>query len=419
MSKIIVENVSKKFRLQTDRASSVKELITRRDRKAGVDEFWALQDISLEVPEGSMYALVGHNGCGKSTLLRCISGIYRPTKGRVRVDGRISTLLELGAGFHPDLTGRENVYMNATILGMSKKQIDAIFDEIVDFAGIGEFIDSPVKIYSSGMYVRLGFSVAVHVDPEILIIDEVIAVGDQQFQRRCYDHLYSLRRRGVTIVVVTHGMGTVQTMCDRAAWIDHGRLVEEGPAPEIATRYLKRVNDKEQADRLAAAESGEPNPLFPSQSVMPERNIDRADGIELRGVRYIGADGERVMVGQAGQPFAIEVEYTAHEPVMDPVFGLAIHSMGGHHVSGVNTKISDYKTGLVLGDGVMRISLGELRLNPGEFTLSIAITDNQIQHFFVDEFQGRELIVVEGKQLPAHGLVDLRVQWDLHAALSS
>ena len=207
MSKIIVDGVSKRFRLQTDRAHSVKELITRRDRNSDVDHFWALRDVSLEVPEGSMYALIGHNGCGKSTLLRCIAGIYRPTEGNVKVDGRISTLLELGAGFHPDLTGRENVYMNATILGMGKKQIDGVFDEIVDFAGVGDFIDSPVKIYSSGMYVRLGFSVAVHVDPEILIIDEVIAVGDQEFQRRCFDHLYELRRSGLTIFVGSHSPG--------------------------------------------------------------------------------------------------------------------------------------------------------------------------------------------------------------------
>ncbi|HBX79404.1 MAG TPA: ABC transporter ATP-binding protein, partial [Acidimicrobiaceae bacterium] len=227
---IIVEHVSKEFRLQKDRASSLKELVTRRGRDRSTNHFWALDDVSLEIPDGSMYALVGHNGSGKSTLLRCIAGIYRPDRGQVRVKGRISTLLELGAGFHPDLSGRENVYLNATILGLTKKEIDQKFDEIVEFAGVEQFIDSPVKVYSSGMYVRLGFSVAVHVKPEILIIDEVIAVGDEQFQRKCFDHLYGLRRDGVTIVVVTHGMGTVETMCDGAAWLDHGKLQMAGPA---------------------------------------------------------------------------------------------------------------------------------------------------------------------------------------------
>ena len=236
MSKILVEGVSKRFRLQTDRAHSVKELITRRDRNTDIDHFWALKDVSLEIPEGSMYALVGHNGSGKSTLLRCIAGIYRPTEGSVKVDGRISTLLELGAGFHPDLTGRENVYMNATILGMGRKQIDKVFDEIVEFAGVQDFIDSPVKIYSSGMYVRLGFSVAIHVDPEILIIDEVIAVGDEEFQRKCFDHLYSLRRRGVTIVVVTHSMQLAARVSDYTAFFYVGELVEYDHADVIFTK---------------------------------------------------------------------------------------------------------------------------------------------------------------------------------------
>jgi ABC-2 type transport system ATP-binding protein/lipopolysaccharide transport system ATP-binding protein len=416
---IVVEGVSKRFRLQTDRAHSVKELVTRRDRNAGADHFWALKDVSIEIPEGSMYALVGHNGCGKSTLLRCIAGIYRPTEGQVRVGGRISTLLELGAGFHPDLTGRENVYMNATILGMGKKQIDRVFDEIVDFAGVEEFIDSPVKIYSSGMYVRLGFSVAVHVDPEILIIDEVIAVGDQEFQRRCFDHLYGLRRNGVTVVVVTHGMSTVQTMCDRAAWLDHGRLVEEGLAPEVATKYLKRVNDKEQADRLAAAErsvGGGAGPGESPGSKLPgvvDRDVARAEGIDLVDVRFVGSDGERVVAASGKGSFAIEIEFEAHDLIEHPVFGVAIHSIGGHHVSGVNTKISGYEIGTVEGRGVMRIGMDHMQLNPGEYTLSIAITDSSIQHFFVDEFQERSLLVLEGNQLPAHGLVDLRVEWSL------
>jgi lipopolysaccharide transport system ATP-binding protein len=254
-STIVVDHVSKEFRLHRDRAHSVKELITRRDRNSGADRFQALNDVSLEIPRGSMYALVGHNGSGKSTLLRCIASIYKPTSGSVRVDGRISTLLELGAGFHPDLTGRENVYMNATILGMSKKQIDRVYDDIVGFAGVEQFIDSPVKVYSSGMYVRLGFSVAVHVDPEILIIDEVIAVGDAEFQRRCFDHLYALRKRGVTVVVVTHGLNTVESMCDGAAWLDHGVLQLTGTGPEVAAAYMDKVNAAERAERDAADEA--------------------------------------------------------------------------------------------------------------------------------------------------------------------
>ena len=201
MSQIVVDDVSKRFRLYTSRANSLKERFTAR-RFARYEDFWALRDVSLEIPPATTFGLIGHNGSGKSTLLRCIAGIYQPTSGTVSVDGRISALLELGAGFHPDLTGKENIYLNAAILGLSTKEIDAVFDDIVDFSGIAGFIDAPVKVYSSGMFVRLGFAVAVHVNPEILLIDEVVAVGDEEFQRRCFEHIHSLRRSGVTIVLL-------------------------------------------------------------------------------------------------------------------------------------------------------------------------------------------------------------------------
>lgn len=431
MSAIIVDDLSKRFRLQTDRAHSIKELITRRDRNSGEDHFWALRNVGIEIPEGSMYALIGHNGSGKSTLLRCIAGIYRPTSGSVKVDGRISTLLELGAGFHPDLTGRENVYMNATILGMSRKQIDAVFDEIVEFAGIADFIDSPVKIYSSGMYVRLGFSVAIHVDPEILIIDEVIAVGDQEFQRRCFEHLYELRRKGVTIVVVTHGIDTVQSMCDRAAWLDHGVLQEEGPAAEVASHYLRRVNDNEQEERALraekAAEEGRGAEAFPgSESAGPEGSGSRRSSptsavsapepiapVRVLDVTYRGADGEPIHIARAGEPFSLDVHFESDEVLDNPVFGFVLHAVSGTHITGLNTKISGIDTGQISGRGVMSFSVPTLTLNPGEYIVSVAITDSLIQHFYVDDFQKWQLAVREGDKLPAHGLIDLLGDWDL------
>ncbi len=410
MSAIVVEGVSKRFRLQTDRAHSIKELITRRDRNAGVDQFWALRDVTLEIPQGSMFALVGHNGSGKSTLLRCIAGIYRPTEGSVKVDGRISTLLELGAGFHPDLTGRENVYMNATILGMSRKQIDGVFDEIVEFAGIGDFIDSPVKIYSSGMYVRLGFSVAIHVDPEILIIDEVIAVGDQEFQRRCYEHLYELRRKGVTIVVVTHGMDTVQTMCDYAAWLDHGVLQEVGDAPAVASNYLRKVNQNEQ-DHLveradaAVAEDGDADTGGDAGTARsPVRILD---------VVFSAPDGTSQPTVTAGEPMSIDIQFETDQQLDDPVFGLVVHAVNGTHITGINTRISGIDTGQVRGRGTMRFVVPALFLNPGDYMISAAITDHMIQHFYVDDYQRWRLSVRESGHLSAHGMVDLMGSWAL------
>ena len=401
MSAISVDGVSKKFRLQTDQAHSVKELVTRRDRRAGHDSFWALRDVSLEIEQGSMFALVGHNGSGKSTLLRCIANIYRPTTGTVRVDGRISTLLELGAGFHPDLTGRENVYMNATILGMSKKQIDASFDDIVEFAGVQEFIDSPVKIYSSGMYVRLGFSVAVHVDPEILIIDEVIAVGDAEFQRTCFDYLYDLRRKGVTIVVVTHSTGTVEAMCDGAAWLDHGELQLVGTGPEVAAAYLGRVNEAEREARDAA------------QTVAVSTGAVAAEDVVVSGVEFLDADGRASGTAIHREQCTIRISYEAARPVSNPVFGIALHSGSGVHLTGTNTKIDSVDTGKIDGSGHVDFVIESLPLTPGDYELTVAVNDEFVQHVYDRHDRAWRLAVREGTSLAPEGLMDLRGRWSL------
>lgn len=417
MSAILVDGVSKRFRLQTDRAHSLKELVTRRDRNAGVDQFWALKDVSIEIPEGSMYALVGHNGSGKSTLLRCIAGIYRPTEGSVKVQGRISTLLELGAGFHPDLTGRENVYMNATILGMSRKQIDAVFDEIVEFAGIGDFIDSPVKIYSSGMYVRLGFSVAIHVDPEILIIDEVIAVGDEEFQRKCMDHLAELRRRGVTIVVVTHGMGTVETMCDGAAWLDHGVLQMTGAAGDVASEYLRRVNEREREERAVVAAAAEAAADDEGQG-SDDATAGEAwfgEDIEILDVWFTDGSGESVATGTTGEPLSVNISYRAHRRVEDPVFGYMIHTENDTPVAGTNTRLAGIETGVVEGDGRIAIEMDELALLPGNYEFTIGINDKFVQHTYDRHYRSHPLAVRRGARPIGVGFVDLAGTWNTAA----
>ena len=408
--KILVENVSKRFRLQADPPSSLKEMFTRRDRNKSVDHFWALKDVSFEIPEGSMYALIGHNGCGKSTLLRCIAGIYQPNGGRIEVGGRISTLLELGAGFHPDLSGRENIYMNATMLGMSKKNIDKVFDDIVEFAGIRTFVDSPVKVYSTGMYVRLGFSVAVHVRPEILIIDEVIAVGDEEFQRRCFDHLYGLRKEGVTIVVVTHGLGIVEQMCDGAAWLDHGELQIVGPSGKVTAAYLKNVNTKEMeaatasAAIVAAASQG--------GSVAVDAGDTSLEDIQLVKVEFVNDAGEVIPNAIHGEPWTIRIQFDAIRPVESPVFGIALFSSSSIHLSGTNTQIDEVKTGRVSGPGFMDFRIAELPLTPGEYELSIAITDRHVQHFYVRAERQWRIPVRLGDHLAPHGLMDLRGEWD-------
>src|ERR671919_684028 len=229
---ISVESVAKRFRLFHERASSIKERILRMRRSRAVD-FWALRDISYEIPEGSTVGLVGANGSGKTTLLKIIGGILRPTSGSVTTHGRIAALLELGAGFHPELTGRENVYLNGSILGLSKKETDRYFDDIVEFAELEDFIDNQVKHYSSGMFVRLGFAVAVHVNPSILLVDEVLAVGDEAFQRKCLARVREFQREGRTIVFVTHAMQQIAQICNTAVMLDHGRVAASGAVHEV------------------------------------------------------------------------------------------------------------------------------------------------------------------------------------------
>lgn len=321
MIAIEVQEVSKRFRLYNDRPGSVKELFTKFGRPR-YDEFWAVRDVSLSIEEGTVHGLIGHNGCGKSSLLRMIAGIHTPTSGRVVTSGRISALLELGAGFHPELTGRENIYLNASILGLSRKQTDALLDRIIDFSGLAEFIDSPVKHYSSGMYVRLGFSVAVHVDPQVLLIDEVIAVGDEEFQRRCFDHLRSLRAQGVTIVLVTHSMPIVQSMCDAATWMDHGRVVGTGDPAEVIAGYLEGVNQRE-AERDRREASG---------AVVASADTGVAS-LRVDGVVAQTIDGTPMPFAVSGRPLDLRVDWSTVGDHPHPHLVLHIFTPSGLHLA--------------------------------------------------------------------------------------
>jgi ABC-2 type transport system ATP-binding protein len=234
---VSVENVSKRFRLYHERNQSLKAAIMR-GRVSLHNDFWALNDVSFDVPAGSTFGLIGSNGSGKSTLLKCLAKIYYPEKGSITANGRVAALLEVGSGFHPELSGRENIFLNGSILGMTKKEVTRRFDEIVDFSGVEAFIDQPVKNYSSGMYVRLGFSIAINVDPDILVVDEVLAVGDAEFQEKCRQRFAEFHKAGKTVILVSHAMGSVRDMCDHAAWLSHGDLLMVGRADETIKAYL-------------------------------------------------------------------------------------------------------------------------------------------------------------------------------------
>lgn len=241
---VIFDDVSLTFRLYKERNNSLKTAIMR-GRRSTHEEFAALTDVSFQVPVGSTFGLIGRNGAGKSTLLKCLAKILYPDRGTIHAEGRMASLLELGSGFHPELTGRENIFLNGSILGMSRKEVSRKLDDIIDFSGVRKFIDQPVKNYSSGMYVRLGFSVAIHVDPEILVVDEILAVGDTAFQARCKRKFAEFRKAGKTVIMVTHSMGNVRAMCDRAVWIDQGRVMAVGDADSVIKSYQTDLSKSE------------------------------------------------------------------------------------------------------------------------------------------------------------------------------
>lgn len=232
-----VDDVSKSFRMYHERNQTIKSAIMR-GRTSVHEDFWALKDVTFDVPVGSTFGLIGSNGSGKSTLLKCLANIYHPNKGSITHYGKLAAMLEVGSGFHHELSGRENVFLNGSILGMSKKEITHKFDEIVEFSGVERFIDQPVKNYSSGMYVRLGFAIAINVYPDILVVDEVLAVGDAEFQQKCFNKFADLRSQGKTVILVSHSMDTVRTMCDQAAWLNKGELKAVGPAEQTIQAYL-------------------------------------------------------------------------------------------------------------------------------------------------------------------------------------
>jgi ABC-2 type transport system ATP-binding protein/lipopolysaccharide transport system ATP-binding protein len=409
---IIVDGVSKKYRWHRDKRTSVKERMAR-GRPEMLDEFWALREVSFEVPAGSTFGLVGHNGSGKSTLLKLMAGIIRPTTGSVATVGRMSALLEVGAGFHPELTGRENVYLNGSILGLSRKQIDASIDGIIDFAGIGEFIDVPVKVYSSGMYVRLGFSIAVTVDPEVLLVDEIVAVGDEEFQRKCFDHLHELHRKGTTIVIVSHSLGIIESLCDRAIWLDHGVLQKEGTARDIVHGYLESVNDNEaaaeaaKATLIAASAPEEPEVVEPEPD--PERHRRRGSGeVQVTRVELLNANGNPVKMLKVREAATIRMHYEVHQPVPLAVFGLGFYTESGILVAGPNTGPTMPLHDLTPGTGYVDFTIPDLLLAPDTYSCSTGVIDKgHVYDHVMDAFE----LKVRGAGGQEPGLTRLPGTW--------
>ncbi len=356
---IEVEGLTKAFRLYHNRPTSLKERVLKT-RRVRYSQFTALRDINLDVEAGTTVGLLGRNGSGKSTLLKCIAGIIQPTAGIVRTAGRMAALLELGAGFHPELSGRENVYLNGSILGLKRAEVDRVFDDMVSFAELEAFIDTPVKHYSSGMYVRLGFAVAVNVDPEILLVDEVLAVGDEAFQRKCIDKVKTFQAEGRTIVVVTHAADLVRQMCDKAAALENGVMVAEGDPNVVIREFRERLlkataHGEDMGPELARSEM---SPMWGRVKIADAR------------VAYTTPGREAVA---PGEPLRLDITLEALEAVPDVVVGIAIYSTMGWLVFGTNTDLQGVNLGTVSGRRRVSFIFPEVPLLDGTYAVTIGV----------------------------------------------
>lgn len=401
---VSLERVSKRFRLNPETDRSLISLLRRPFsrlpfvHRKEADWFWPLQDISFAIQRGESVGILGENGSGKSTLLKLIAGILEPTHGAIEVHGRIAALLELGAGFHPDLTGRENIYLNGSILGLGRQEISSYIDQIIEFAGIGEFIDVPVKLYSSGMRVRLGFSIAAFVKPDIMLVDEVLAVGDEDFQHKCVLVFHDFRRRGGTLILVSHSVELVRDMCRRTIWLDDGRIQADGATSDVIAQYMRSVYRKEQERfaeqerRSKTAEAGassqgksrvgkDATGAVPATTAAAAPNDpDRwGDGaVQFDKVRLLNGAGQPCEFLYTGDTLTIEAEYTVQRPIADPpIVGFAFIRHDGIWSFGTNTEIeaipAEHMCAPGHTHGTVIVTVPALTLLPGTYTLDLAL----------------------------------------------
>ncbi|WP_084155194.1 ABC transporter ATP-binding protein [Agrococcus lahaulensis] len=350
---VSVRDVSKTFRVYHDRNQSLKATVLKRGR-AKYEEFWALKGVDLDIAEGQTFGLLGRNGSGKSTLLKCIAGILTPNTGSITTRGRVAAMLEVGSGFHPELSGRENIYLNGAILGMTKQEVDRKLDAIVDFSGVERFIDHPVKNYSSGMYVRLGFSVSIHTEPDLLLVDEVLAVGDMEFQAKCQEKFAALKRDGKTVVVVSHDLGTMRTFCDRAAWLDHGELQAVGRASTIVDKYADD-NHHVHGVEGGGKRHGTGEVRFTKAALLDE-------------------DGREVTEIRPDQPVTLRMHYDAPRGFESPNFSATINTMHGQRMWAIIAQDRGFlPTRLEPGSGTVDIAIAGLPLQPAEYEIGVEV----------------------------------------------
>lgn len=397
---IEANSVSKRFIRHLDRRQSLKEQIVR-GRSRNTEDFWAVRDLTVNVPAGSVYGFIGHNGSGKSTMLKMITGIYRPTTGTIATHGRVGALIELGAGFHPDMTGRENIKLNGAILGLSKREIEHATDGIIEFSGLREFIDDPVKHYSSGMYVRLGFAVAVSLQPDILLIDEVLAVGDEEFQRKCFDHLSALRKAGKTIVVVSHALGQIESLCDEVTWLEHGQSQFSGPATQVVSKYLAKVN----------ADESSRNPRV--VAVRADGARDSGADLTVNRVEIVDASGAPLDHAETGSTFYFRVGIASAHEFLGPNIRIAIQHDSGALVTMLGNHRHGVDYGWINGERNVSVGLTDNPLLPGRYLVHIDVFDHTGARLVDSWTDALEFVVRSPRGELGQGFVELNASFSI------
>lgn len=387
---IEVENITKKFRVYLDKGHTLKEKILFKKRR-NYEDRKVLRGISFQVKKGEAIGLIGHNGCGKSTTLKLLSRIMYPDTGEIRMKGRVSSLIELGAGFHPDMSGKENIYINASIFGLSRKEIDQRLEDIIAFSELEEFIDNPVRTYSSGMYMRLAFAVAINVDADILLIDEILAVGDAGFQAKCFNRLKEIKAKGTTIVIVSHSMGQIEQICDRSIWIHEGEIRAEGMPKVVDMQYLDYMGEQRQAiaekelrrqEEKAQKNERKREEKQEKKKETEEISVTQSDGTKKRWgngkaviekITLLKANAQPGISFKTGDQIKIRIDYSVKEPVQDAIFGIGIFRVDGVHCYGTNTKVDQLEEFDLKEDGTVYFSVDSLNLLQGSYSLDVAI----------------------------------------------
>ena len=403
---IKIEHLSKRYNINTNLQRTFVEEVSKRvkrifqnkinEKSSDSYELWALKDINLSVKKGETIGIIGPNGAGKTTLLKLISNITNPTEGKIIKKGKIASLIQIGTGFHGELTGKENVFLYGSIMGMTKKEIEDKYDDIMAFAELKRFADTPVKRYSSGMYVRLGFAVAVYTEPDILLVDEVLAVGDISFRNKCYKKIAEMKKKGMTIILVSHLLSQVRVLCNRVIFLNQGEIIYDGEPSIAISEYYKSLNKIAQEDIIQKR-----------KSTIVEYN---QGDTKIMDVRFYNAKEKATETFKTGEFFKVVISYYANKKIFNPIFGILFRGSDGVVYTGMNTKLSGYTIEFIEGFGKISFTLPFLGLYPGIYFVEVAIHDSEFNYY--DHIINKYIIKVEGTVLGT-GLFTLAHNWEI------